>query len=728
MIQEDPRQSATRPGRRHPPLLRLATWSAGVALLLLVGAVCASCAGPPGRQEAVSQAETGSRPEPSETVPQAASKAALAETDFAPAESPGPAETRRPAETSEPAETREVSAPAGLDAPAAPPPAPVRIELPPAPPATPAAPDTASDALPARGHRYLELAWRDLRRLDGAIGDMGPHRNAAAALVAAALTATSDKGGTDAGLASLAARYTGLALDACSGRWHQVDCERAALDLQRVALQYAAVLPAKLRQRLRREVAQPSPPPSAAEIANPWDFAQTENQRAVTLARSLAACAVAPTADAGSDEARAAERWADYAVAFLAAHDRQGWYEADSQGYLAISIIALLHLHDFAPDPRVSQLAGRQLNLLLADWAEQQVGGMPAGPRTRTYAHWALGTINTPWRAWAWWVAGRGDPAQLTFGDWPEIAVSRYRVPPVIGELLAQRRRQDSYAVRERRRFTLSKRQSVDAALYSWATPDYVLSASQAVDGLELAISGGQEISAWLLPEGDAFAPLYLWSRHSTGREQRWRSRAGQEQAVAHENVLLARLGDAGEPGYAYFAPPWGQPETVGKHVVVARYGGTFVALISDGGWQVAPAPQRVPGYFGGDKAYRGSWVAVPRRQPAAVALEAGRAAEVASFAAWKQRVAELSLVVERREGGNGGGGEPMQLDYRAGDGTRLTFQPGRRATVDGVPLDARAYPLHDSPFLRHDAARGTWRFRFGAVDYRFEALPEARR
>jgi hypothetical protein len=454
------------------------------------------------------------------------------------------------------------------------------------------------------------------------------------------------------------------------------------------------------------------------EIADPWNFPQTENQRAVTMARSLAAAALAPKALAGSTESAAAGAWESYAVAFLAAHDRRGWYEADSPGYLAISVIALLHLHDFAAAPRVRQLAGRQLNLLLADWAAQQAAGMPAGARTRTYAHWALGAANTPWRAWAWLVAGRGDPRPLTFGDWPEIAVSRYRVPAVIGELLGERRA--SYAVRERRRFELSQRRSVDAALYSWVTPDYVLSASQAVQGLQLAISGGQEIAAWLLPEGSDFAPLYLWSRHSTGRSQRWRSRADQEQAVAHENVLLARLGRRDEPGYAYFAPPWGRPERAADGVLVGRYGGTYVALVGDGGWEVAPAPQRVAGYFAGDKAYRGSWVAVPRRQPAAVALQAAGASEAGSFAAWKERAAGLALSVERNAAG-----EPVQLAYRSG-GTRVVFQPGRRATVDGVPLDARAYPLHDSPFLVRDAEAGTWRFRYGDVDYRFEALPEA--
>jgi hypothetical protein len=369
------------------------------------------------------------------------------------------------------------------------------------------------------------------------------------------------------------------------------------------------------------------------------------------------------------------------------------------------------------------------LNLLFAGWAAQQAGGVPAGARSRTYAHWALGSLNTPWRAWAWALSGSGDPQAIAFGDWPELPLSGYRAPQAVADLLAERRRQGSYEVRERRHFDLARRQSVDAALYTWATPDYLLSASQAVDGLALAVSGGQEISAWLLAEGDDYAPLILWSRQDTSRAERWRGRTAQEQAVAHENVLLARMGTAGEPGYAYFAAAWGRPEAVGDAAVVGRYGGTVVALVSDGGWDLAPAGERFPAHFGADRAYRGAWVAVPRRQPAALALVAGRAAEVAGWAAWKQRAAALSLAVER-----GDDGAPVRLALSADEAApplpRFVFEPGRRATVDGIALDPRSYPLHASPFLVHEtagdgrAATGRWRFRFGEVDYRFAPLP----
>ena len=599
-------------------------------------------------------------------------------------------------------------------------------------PETPARPPGAPPPLPAPsaiGHDlgparldFLGRSLAQLRRLERAIGEMGPNRDGAAALAAAALASHGRAEPAEA------AGKVREALDACAGRWHEVDCERGLLSLQRVAIQYPAVLPPPLAERLRREAAAAAPPPDPARIASPWTFRETENQRAVLVARSLAGHTLAGTGDTP-----AARAWADYAAAFLRAHDADGWYEADSPGYLGISVQALLHLHDLAPDPKVRRLAGRQLHLVFARWAARQVGGVPAGARTRTYAHWALGTKNTPWRAWAHYAAGVGDPADVAFGDWPEIAVSAYEFPEPLRELLRHRRAQGSYEVRERRRIDPDGRSPVDGAVYSFVTPDYVLSAAQAVEGLALSVSGGQEILATLFPEGPAFAPLYLWSRADTARRNRWASRTGREQAVASRNLLLARMGTTAEPGYAYLSPPWGRPEPAGggeggaepadTPVLVARYGDTWVAMVTEGGWEVAPARERFAALFGRDKTYAVAWAAVPRRQPAAIALEVARASEAGSFEAWRERAARLRLAVERADG------EPTLLSFRSTDGRRFTFRPGRAAAVDGEPIRAAAYPLLDSPFLAREQAAGrpaTWRFRFGDFDYTFEPLDAA--
>lgn len=549
-----------------------------------------------------------------------------------------------------------------------------------------------------RDLRYLEVGLGQLRRLEKAIHRLDEQRLGAGALAAAALAA---QGGTEAPAhRSDAIRWATAALGSCGPSWARNNCERTQIALQRLALQYPEVLPAELRQRLRAKAAEAAPPPPEKAIADPWDFRETENQRIVRTAAGVVGHALAGTSDSPAGQA-----WARYAEAFLRAHEREGWYEAESPGYIAISITALLHLADHAPQPGVRQKAGRQLDLLLADWAQKQVEGFPAGVKSRTYVHWALGARNTPWQAWAWLLAGMGDPGRISFMDWPELATARYRAPEGVARLLPARRRQPPYEILARRTVRPGKRQGLDTALYSYATPDYILGAAQSVGGLGLTVSGGQEIMATLFAECHDFAPLYLWSRNRNPRADRWKSWAGHDAAVGWKNLVLARLGTGKETtGHAYLAPPWSAPEAVSADVVVSRCGDTYVALVTSGGWDVGPAQQRFAEYYAGDRNFTGSWAAVPRRQPAAVALEVGRRSEAGDFEQWKARAARARLNVEEGE-----------LRFAASDGTPFTFLPGEKASVGGRPLDPRGYPRLAGPFLSSPSP-GTWTLSLGEL------------
>src|SRR4029077_4707837 len=120
----------------------------------------------------------------------------------------------------------------------------------------------------------------------------------------------------------------------------------------------------------------------------------------------------------------------------------------------------------------------------------------------------------------------------------------------------------------------------------------YVLGVAQSVGDLRLGVSGGQEILVTLYPEGEAFAPLYLWSRTRNAHSERWKTWAEQDFAAGDKNLAAARLG--GETtGHVYLPPGWSAPEPAGD-AVVARCGDTYVALVTtgggQGGWEVARA------------------------------------------------------------------------------------------------------------------------------------------
>jgi hypothetical protein len=533
---------------------------------------------------------------------------------------------------------------------------------------------------------YLQRQLTQIRRWEGRPAGESPQPLATGALAAAALAS---QGGPEAPrLREEAARFTAGALDQCA-RWTSNQCARAQLPLERVALQYPDLLPPALLARLRAKVSNGAPPPGEAQVRDPWSFADTENQRMIVMARSLVGQVVAGTPDSGL-----ARGWGAYAEAFLTAHERDGWYEAESPGYIALSITGLLQLADFAPQPAVRELARRQLDVLFTTWAQEQVGGYPAGPKVRTSAVWSLSRQSSPWLSWAWLAAGIGDTEEINFADRAELPVSRYQIPEKAVRLLTDRRKQPPYEIRAQRKILHSRRRPYNAALYAYVTPDYILGASQSVDGLALRVSGGQEIVASLYAESPAFAPVYLWSRTRTPESDDAEQLNTLDQAVANRNQLIARLDTPGAgTGHVFLSAPWGTPEVIGD-VVVARCGDAYVALVTQGGWELAPAIEKYPEYYGLGKKRRkdlaGSWVAVPRRQPASVALVAGRRAEDGDFAEWKTRQAAARLTVS----------ENGAIHLVGGDGARADFLPGRRASFAGQPVAASAYPRLASPFL----------------------------
>lgn len=574
----------------------------------------------------------------------------------------------------------------------------------PAPLVSVAGPGARARPLEPREAGYLERALAQIRRMRGNKGWIGSQPMGAGALAAAALSA---RGGPEAAeLRAETARYVTAALDACRDRWGRNECARAELPLQRVVLQYPESLPSDLLARLRSEVGQGLKPPGAGLIARPWSFPDTENQRMIATARSLVAEVVA-----GRAEGEGAQSWGRFAAAFLSAHERDGWYEAESPGYLILSITSLLQLADFAPQPQVRELARRQLDVLFATWALRQVGGFPAGAKSRTYSFWALSDRGSAWKAWHWLLAGSGDPETINFMDRPELPVSLYRVPQPVIELLRGRRSLPPYEIRERRKIVPEKRRKIDVALYTWATPDYVLGVAQTFSGHALRVSGGQEIVATLFAEGEGFAPLYLWSRTRDPHDDEDADWTTNDQAAGYRNAVVAKLGTEGvDLGHAYLSPPWSKPEPLNEAVLVARRGETYVALVAQGGWEVAPATERFPKYYGrgkqGARDRAGSWVAVPRRQPAAIGLLVGRAREDGDFGAWRKKVASARLT--------GAAGE-IRL---AAAGVDLRFEPGKRATASGKALEESGETVA-SPAGQRFSSPNLWRTEKG--DWKLE-------
>ena len=142
--------------------------------------------------------------------------------------------------------------------------------------------------------------------------------------------------------------------------------------------------------------------------------------------------------------------------------------------------------------------------------------------------------------------------------DRPELPVSRYQIPEGAVRLLTDRRQQPPYEIRARRKIAQSKRRRYDAALYAYATPDYILGASQSVDGLGPArLRRPGDRGDALRGEPGLRAALSLEPHPARRRATTPTQINTLDQAVASRIVLLARLDTPGAGlGHAFLSLP----------------------------------------------------------------------------------------------------------------------------------------------------------------------------
>ncbi|MCP4398175.1 MAG: hypothetical protein GY801_12870, partial [bacterium] len=162
---------------------------------------------------------------------------------------------------------------------------------------------------------------------------------------------------------------------------------------------------------------------------------------------------------------------------------RGPFIEVNSPTYMLYSLGFLQCLYDLCEDQPLRAKAGKFFDMVWADWAQDQIGGMRGGAKTRSYGPKSGYDSMTQFSKFLF-----GGPGTACHGFF-ELLLSDYRLPSIIWKLALDREGLGSFAYLSRRpgeeenvwprplgnERTLLCDTPARFLRYSWVTPDYVL-------------------------------------------------------------------------------------------------------------------------------------------------------------------------------------------------------------------------------------------------------------
>ncbi len=406
------------------------------------------------------------------------------------------------------------------------------------------------------------------------------------------------------------------------------------------------------------------------------------------------------TYDVGGTPAEHYRAWLKYFERYLDERARHGLFiEIASPTYQKYTLTGIYNLEQFATDERVRRKAKMLLDLVWADWAEDQIDGIRGGGKARVYQG-NYSRRGTQDGMFAYQYPYFGFQPIATNPCSVFALTSTYRVPDVVLDIGLDRLGRGTYRTISRRPGdpgdeetpdgTYSARPRGKVLRYGYHTPEYVLGCCMIDPSVEYTGISAQNRWQGVIFRGHPDARVFAYCG-STRKDKPQTYDAFI--AVQHRNVMML----CKNPGrheynlepYVYFAPCLDERIEESGSVFV-RHGNAYLRVtLSSGGWEwVDENTIRV------------------NDERAAIVFHGGSEAEDGSFADFRKKVGHITPTTDG-----------PRITYFAGhDGPVLSLNPDGSAlpTVNSRPIDLMPRMAFDTPFVQQEWGSGKLVIRKG--------------
>lgn len=457
---------------------------------------------------------------------------------------------------------------------------------------------------------------------------------------------------------------------------------------------------------------------SETQKSQTWDVWESENhhvQRFSTAWQISKLLAADPryrdrAYDDGAPAARHCAAWTEFAKRYLLERARKSLFvEVANGGYGFMTLKGIYNIYDFAPDAELRRRAGLLLDLYWATWAEEELGGVRGGGKTRIYPGPAsLSGTSEELGHLAWLYFGQGQAASLHGNDFTP-ATSGWRPPRVVADLALDPAGRGVYEIHQWP-LGLAKDGLNNApdyrlrpdfggiARYSWCTPEFIMGTlmSEARPREDWTAISAQNRWQGVIFAGDPAARIFPQVR-ATARNRAYNQ---HWSAQAHGTLITQKLKtSAGAAEMRVWVASKGLKNRAERGGwVFAEAPGAYAAVRAAAGGYVWQAEEL--------KAFSksGEWMTL-KDAYAPVIIEAARKGDFKDYAAFQEKVLGNPLKFEKRV-----------LEYTGLGGDRFTFFADWRALaqINGKPIDLTPRKAFDSPFIQSERDSGVVRIHKG--------------